>query len=182
MRQENDINQIIESRAGEVFDEMSKRASEEEMHRLHAAFTLAKTAHANQKRKNGDPYIFHPIAVAKIVASEIQLDVNSVCAAFLHDVVEDTPVTIEDIHNQFGGDIAFLVRVVTKKKKEKYEMSQQVDNFKQMLNSIKYDIRALLIKLADRLHNMRTLSSLSGDKQMKIAGETDYFYARALGY
>jgi GTP pyrophosphokinase len=115
--------------------------------------------------------------VARIVAEELMLGANPVIAAFLHDVVEDTPYTIEDIQKRFGDDVAFLVRVVTKQKKEKYEMSKQLDNFKQMLNSVHYDIRAILVKLADRTHNMRTLSSMRPDKQMKIAGETDYFYA-----
>ena len=102
---------------------------------------------------------------------------SSVIAAFLHDVVEDTEYTIEDIRSRFGDDVAFLVSVVTKKKKDRYVDSLQVDNFRQMLDSVQYDIRALLVKLADRLHNMRTLSSMRPDKQMKIAGETDYFYA-----
>lgn len=156
---------------------MESRSSAEEMERLRRAFEFAREAHANQKRKTGEPYIIHPIAVALIAATEINLDVNSVIAAFLHDVVEDTPHTIEEIEEMFGSDVAFLVRVVTKQKKEKYEMSKQLDNFKQMLNSVQYDIRALLVKLSDRLHNMRTLSSMRTDKQMKIAGETDYFYA-----
>ena len=98
-------------------------------------------------------------------------------AAFLHDVVEDTDYSIEDIRNRFGDDVAFLVGVVTKEKKDKYVQSKQVDNYRQILASMQYDVRALLIKLADRLHNMRTLSSMRPDKQMKIAGETDYFYA-----
>lgn len=134
-------------------------------------------AHADQKRKSGEPYIFHPIAVANIVAEELVLGANPVIAAFLHDVVEDTDYTIGDIQARFGDDVAFLVRVVTKQEKENYEMSKQMDNYKQMLDSVQYDIRALLIKLADRLHNMRTLSSMPPHKQMKIAGETDYFYA-----
>ena len=102
---------------------------------------------------------------------------NPVIAAFLHDVVEDTDYTMDDIRQRFDDDVAFLVSVVTKKSTGKYEISKQVDNYKQMLNSIHYDIRALLVKLADRLHNMRTLSSMRPDKQMKIAGETDFFYA-----
>ncbi|MDE5924659.1 MAG: HD domain-containing protein, partial [Muribaculaceae bacterium] len=156
---------------------MTSRASKEDVDRLKAAFELAREAHSRQKRKSGEPYILHPIAVADIAASEINLDVNSVITAFLHDVVEDTPHTIEEIQSLFGEDVAFLVKVLTKQKKDKYEMSKQLDNFKQMLNSVQYDIRALLVKLSDRLHNMRTLSSMRTDKQMKIAGETDYFYA-----
>ena len=168
---------MIKEKAQRVFSVMEKRVSHEDMERIHAAFELAKTAHADQKRKSGEPYIFHPIAVANIVAEELMLGANPVIAAFLHDVVEDTDYTIDDIQQLFGDDVAFLVRVVTKQEKEHYEMSRQMDNYKQMLDSIHYDIRALLVKLADRLHNMRTLNSMRPDKQMKIAGETDYFYA-----
>ncbi len=172
-----DYDIIIDQAAGRVFDAMAGRTSPDDMVRLRHAFEFAREAHSKQKRKTGEPYILHPIAVANIAANEINLDVNSVIAAFLHDVVEDTPHTIDEIEKLFGEDVAFLVRVVTKQKKEKYEMSKQLDNFKQMLNSVQYDIRALLVKLSDRLHNMRTLSSMSTAKQMKIAGETDYFYA-----
>jgi len=168
---------MIKEKAQRVFSVMEKRVSHEDMERIHAAFEVAKTAHADQKRKSGEPYIFHPIAVANIVAEELMLGANPVIAAFLHDVVEDTDYTIDDIQKRFGDDVAFLVRVVTKQEKEHYEMSRQMDNYKQMLDSIHYDIRALLVKLADRLHNMRTLNSMRPDKQMKIAGETDYFYA-----
>ncbi len=174
---EKDYSKEIERRAQEVFDEMRPRVSDEDYRRLLDAFEVARVAHSKQKRKTGEPYIFHPIAVACISAKELNLDVDSVIAAFLHDVVEDTDWTAEQIQQRFGNNVAFLVRVVTKQKKEKYEMSKQLDNFKQMLNSVQYDIRALLVKLADRLHNMRTLSSMRPDKQMKIAGETDYFYA-----
>lgn len=174
---EEKYRRLVDERVRHVFDVMSVRASAEDMTRLKDAFEFAREAHSSQRRKSGEPYILHPIAVADIAASEINLDVNSVIAAFLHDVVEDTPHTIEEIQQRFGDDVAFLVKVVTKQKKEKYEMSKQLDNFKQMLNSVQYDIRALLVKLSDRLHNMRTLSSMRTDKQMKIAGETDYFYA-----
>ncbi len=149
----------------------------EDIDRMKAAYELAFEAHKPQTRKGGGPYIVHPISVARIVAEEFMLDANTIIAAFLHDVVEDTPYTIEQIREQFGDDVAFLVGTVTKEKKAQYEMSKQLDNYKQMLDSIQYDIRALLVKLADRLHNMRTLNSMRPDKQMKIAGETDYFYA-----
>lgn len=174
---EKDYTKEIQEAAQKVFDAVEGRVSDLEMTRIKEAFELAREAHAPQKRKTGEPYIFHPLAVALIAAKELQLDANSVTAAFLHDVVEDTPITNDEIQKKFGEDVAFLVRVVTKQKKDKYEMSKQLDNFKQMLNSVQYDIRPLLIKLADRLHNMRTLSSMRADKQMKIAGETDYFYA-----
>lgn len=170
-------DKIIQEKAQVVFMEMEKRVSAEDMTRILAAFELAREAHAEQKRKSGEPYIIHPIAVATIVAEELKLGANPVIAAFLHDVVEDTAYTIDDIRQRFGDDVAFLVNVVTKKSTDHYEISKQVDNYKQMLNSIHYDIRALLVKLADRLHNMRTLNSMRPDKQMKIAGETDFFYA-----
>ncbi len=170
-------DRIIEEKANHVFEVMKPRVTEEDLRRLRDAFELAREAHAPQKRNSGEPYILHPIAVATIAAEELMLDANSVIAAFLHDVVEDTDYTLEDIKERFGEDVADLVNVVTKKKKEKYDDSKQVDNYRQMLNSLQYDIRALLIKLSDRMHNMRTLSSMRSDKQMKIAGETDYFYA-----
>lgn len=174
---QNEYNRIIQERADHVFEVMAKRVSSEDMLRIRAAFELAREAHAPQKRKTGEPYIFHPIAVATIAAEELMLGANPVIACFLHDVVEDTPYTIEDIRDRFGEDVAFLVRVVTKKPTHDYELSKQLDNYRQLLNSMQYDIRAILVKLADRLHNMRTLASMKPEKQMKIAGETDYFYA-----
>lgn len=167
------ISESIES----LFANMEQRISAEDMQRVRDAYALAAEAHKDQRRKTGEPYIIHPIAVARIVAEELELGANPVIAAFLHDVVEDTYYTIEDIRERFGDDVAFLVGVVTKQKKEKYEKSKQVDNYRQILASVQYDVRAILIKLADRLHNMRTLDSMRPDKQMKIAGETDYFYA-----
>lgn len=167
----------IQTQVEPLFTAMQQRVTEDEMTNIHKAFDLAYEAHSAQKRKTGEPYIIHPIAVARIVAEELMLGSNPVIAAFLHDVVEDTDYSIDDIERMFGKDVAFLVNVVTKQKKEKYDTSKQVDNFKQMLESMQYDIRAILIKLADRLHNMRTLSSMRADKQMKIAGETDFFYA-----
>ena len=172
-----DYDKIIEERAEKVFQAMAPRVSDKEMAMLRDAFEFARKAHEGQKRKTGEPYILHPIAVANIAADELRLGTAPVIAAFLHDVVEDTATTSAEIQQRFGDDVAFLVRVVTKQKKDKYNESKQVDNYRQMLNSLQYDVRALLVKLADRLHNMRTLSSMPPDKQMKIAGETDYFYA-----
>lgn len=174
---QNDYDKIIQERADHVFEVMAKRVTAEEMTRIRAAFDLAREAHAPQKRKTGEPYILHPIAVATIAAEELMLGANPVIASFLHDVVEDTSYTIDDIRERFGDDVAFLVRVVTKKPTHDYEFSKQLDNYRQLLNSMQYDIRAILVKLADRLHNMRTLESMKPEKQMKIAGETDYFYA-----
>lgn len=161
----------------ELFRSLKNRFSSEDMGRIVNAYILAKEAHKDQKRKTGEPYIIHPIAVARIVAEEFELGANPIIAAFLHDVVEDTAYTLEDIENRFGKDVAFLVGVVTKQKKTNYNQSKQIDNYRQILASVQFDVRAILIKLADRLHNMRTLESMRPDKQMKIAGETDYFYA-----
>ena len=163
--------------AHQLFHVMEMRVSADDLKRIREAFEFASKAHEGQMRKSGDPYIVHPVAVAMIVSKELELGANPVIAAFLHDVVEDTAYTIDDIQKRFGKDVAFLVSVVTKKDSGHYEVSKQVDNYKQMLNSIHYDIRALLIKLADRLHNMRTLGSMPPQKQVKIAGETDFFYA-----
>ncbi len=167
----------LDGSVAHLIDVLSGRVGEEDLKRVREAYAFAKEAHKTQRRKSGTPYIIHPVAVAKIAAEELRLDVNSVICAFLHDVVEDTDYTIDDITERFGEDVAFLVDVVTKKRKSSYRMSKQVDNYQQLLNSLHFDIRALMIKIADRLHNMRTLASMSPDKQMKIAGETDYFYA-----
>ncbi len=167
------INQSVEK----LFHAIERRMSADDMRRIRDAYEFAREAHKDQRRKSGEPYIIHPIAVARILAEELELSANPIIAAFLHDVVEDTPHTIEEIQARYGDDVAFLVRVVTKQKKQKYAESKQVDNFRQILASVQFDLRAILLKLADRLHNMRTLASMRPDKQMKIAGETDYFYA-----
>ncbi len=174
----NDIYQArIDEQINSLFANMQGRISDEDMVRVREAYAFAAEAHKEQRRKTGEPYIIHPIAVATIVAKELELGANPVIAAFLHDVVEDTDTTIDEIREKFGNDVAFLVNVVTKQKKASSEKSKQVDNYRQILASVQYDVRAILIKLADRLHNMRTLDSMKADKQMKIAGETDYFYA-----
>ncbi len=167
----------INESAEQLFRAIEQRMTAEDMRRIRDAFEFARDAHKDQRRKTGEPYIIHPIAVARILAVELELGANPVIAAFLHDVVEDTPHTLEEIEARFGADVAFLVGVVTKQKKQKYEESKQVDNYRQILSSVQFDLRAILLKLADRLHNMRTLASMRPDKQMKIAGETDYFYA-----
>lgn len=172
-----DYEEKIQTDVNTIFTLMARRVDENQMNLLHDAYGFAAFAHKDQLRKSGEPYISHPVAVARIVAEELELGANPVMAAFLHDVVEDCPYTIDDIRERFGDDVAFLVGVVTKQKKAKYDQSKQVDNFRQILSSVQYDVRAILVKLADRLHNMRTLSSMRPDKQMKIASETDYFYA-----
>ena len=170
------LNQTTEA----LFERLSARFDEEEITLLHKAYALARTAHEGQFRKGGDPYIMHPVAVATIIAEDFMMDANSVAAGFLHDVVEDTDTTIDDIRREFGDDVAFLVQVVTKPKSHapgQADLAKQENNFRQLLDSMRRDIRAVLIKLADRLHNMRSLGSMQPVKQMKIAGETDFFYA-----
>lgn len=168
---------FVDSLVRGLFANLSRRLNDEEMARVRSAFEFADMAHDGQYRKSGLPYISHPIAVATIIADEMELDPNTIMAAFLHDVVEDTIYTKEDILERFGEDVAHLVAVVTKNKSADKKHSQQIANYRQILSSVQYDVRALLIKLADRLHNMRTLESMAPAKQMKIAGETDYFYA-----
>lgn len=143
------------------------------------AFNFANQAHKGIKRRSGEPYIMHPIAVAKIVCSEIGLGSTSICAALLHDVVEDTDYTVEDIENIFGPKIAQIVDGLTKISGGIFgdRASAQAENFKKLLLTMSNDIRVILIKMADRLHNMRTLGSMLPNKQYKIAGETLYIYA-----
>ncbi|MDE6249838.1 MAG: HD domain-containing protein, partial [Paramuribaculum sp.] len=146
---------------------------------IEKAFRFAKKAHEGIRRRSGEPYILHPIAVAKIVSREIGLGSTSICAALLHDVVEDTDYTVEDIEHNFGKKIAVIVAGLTKISGGIFgdRASAQAENFRKLLLTMSEDIRVVLIKMADRLHNMRTLGSMSPNKQYKIAGETLYIYA-----
>ena len=143
------------------------------------AFNLARQAHKGVKRLSGEPYIMHPIAVAQIACSEIGLGSTSICSALLHDVVEDTDYTVEDIGNIFDPKIAQIVDGLTKISGGIFgnRASAQAENFRKLLLTMSDDIRVILIKIADRLHNMRTLESQPANKQYKIAGETLYIYA-----
>ena len=143
------------------------------------AFNFARQAHKGVRRHSGEPYIMHPLAVARIVCAEIGLGSTSICAALLHDVVEDTDYTVEDIRNLFGEKIAMIVDGLTKISGGVFGMqaSEQAENFKKLLLTMSEDIRVILIKIADRLHNMRTLEFMPVNKQYKIAGETLYIYA-----
>jgi GTP pyrophosphokinase len=154
-----------------------KSAKDEKM--IRKAFKMANEAHKGMRRKSGDPYIVHPLEVAVIVSDEIGLGVTSIVCAILHDVVEDTDLTIEDIENAFGKKIASIIDGLTKISGvfDKESNSLQAENFRKMLLTLSDDVRVIFIKLADRLHNMRTLDSLPRNKQMKIAGETIYLYA-----
>lgn len=153
--------------------------SDDDKRLIRLAFDTAVDAHKGQRRKSGEAYIFHPIAVAKIVASEIGLDATSIAAALLHDVVEDTKYTLEDIERMFGKTVARIVDGLTKishLKKDK-DVSMQAENFRKMLLTLNDDIRVIIIKIADRFHNMLTMESMQPDKQEKIASETLYIYA-----
>lgn len=153
--------------------------SDDDKKLIRKAFDLAVDAHKDVRRKSGEAYIFHPIAVAKIVASEIGLGASSIAAALMHDVVEDTEITVEDIEKKFNSKIAQLVEGLTKISQVQKDMniSLQAENFRKMLLTLNDDVRVILIKLADRLHNMQTMESMADYKQMKIASETLYIYA-----
>ena len=146
---------------------------------IRKAYQFAKTAHAGVRRRSGEPYIIHPIAVAHIVCKDIGLGSTSICAALLHDVVEDTEYTVDDIKDLFGEKIAEIVKGLTKISGGVFgdQASAQAENFRKLIITMSKDIRVVLIKIADRLHNMRTLDSQSVAKQYKIAGETEYIYA-----
>ena len=146
---------------------------------IERAFRFAKEAHKGARRHSGEPYILHPIAVAKIVISELGLGSTSICAALLHDVIEDTDYTYEDIEAAFGTKVASIVEGLTKISGGIFDArsSVQAENFRKLLLSMSTDVRVVLIKMADRLHNMRTLGYVRPDKQLKICGETQYVYA-----
>ena len=152
-----------------------KEASDLEM--VERAFYFAANAHSKQRRRSGEPYIFHPIAVATIAAQDIGLGRTSLTCALLHDVVEDTDYTLQDITDLFGEKVSHIIDGLTKLDKVEDAQSMQAENFKKIISSLSYDIRVVLIKLADRLHNMRTLNSMPSHKQLKIASETSYVYA-----
>lgn len=142
------------------------------------AFTLALEAHKDMRRKSGEPFIFHPLAVAEICVEEIGLGTTSIISALMHDVVEDTDIELADIERMFGKKIARIIDGLTKIRGVfEYGTSQQAENFRKMLFTLSEDVRVILIKLADRLHNMRTLDSMPRNKQLKVANETIYLYA-----
>jgi len=157
---------------------LKKNVSPQEKKMVRRAFELAMESHKDMRRKSGEPYVLHPIAVAKIVSDEIGLDATSVACALLHDVVEDTDVTLEEIERTFNKEVAKIVDGLTKISGIfDLNSSIQAENFRKLLLTLNDDIRVILIKLADRLHNMRTLDSLKREKQLKIASETLYLYA-----
>lgn len=153
--------------------------SDEDKKLIRLAFDTAVEAHKDERRKSGEAYIFHPIAVAKIVAQQIGLDATAIAAALLHDVVEDTAYTLEDMNEMFGETVARIVDGLTKISKisSEQDISLQAENFRKMLLTLNDDVRVILIKIADRLHNMQTMDSMAPHKQVKIASETLYIYA-----
>lgn len=153
--------------------------SDDDKKLIRKAFDVAVEAHKDQRRKSGEAYIFHPIAVAKIVASEIGLGPTSIAAALMHDVVEDTDITVEDIERMFNPKIAKIVEGLTKisRMEPDPDISLQAENYRKMLLTLNDDVRVILIKIADRLHNMQTMESMAPYKQAKIASETLYIYA-----
>ncbi|WP_418929791.1 RelA/SpoT family protein [Barnesiella intestinihominis] len=171
--------QLIEDKFQELLNGYLNSNHRKKVEIIERAFKFAKEAHKGIRRRSGEPYILHPIAVARIVSHEIGLGSTSICAALLHDVVEDTEYTVEDIENHFGKKIASIVDGLTKISGGIFgdQASAQAENFRRLLLTMSEDIRVILIKMADRLHNMRTLGSMLPSKQYKIAGETLYIYA-----
>jgi GTP pyrophosphokinase len=179
MTQEEKDDQLINGAFETLLTDYLKSRHRKKVDLITKAFNFARQAHKGVRRLSGEPYIMHPIAVAQICCSEIGLGSTSICSALLHDVVEDTDYTVEDIANIFGPKIAQIVDGLTKISGGIFgeQASAQAENFKKLLLTMSDDIRVILIKIADRLHNMRTLESQPANKQYKIAGETLYIYA-----
>ncbi len=173
-------NRAIVQKYKELLRTSYQTLSEEDKSQIRLAFEVAVDAHQDQRRKSGEAYVFHPIAVAQIVAEEIGLDATSIISALLHDVVEDSEYTLEYIEEHFGAQVAKIVDGLTKiagLKKDMNNYSLQAENFRKMLLTLNDDVRVILIKIADRYHNMLTLESMRPDKREKIASETLYIYA-----
>ncbi len=167
----------IERRHQHLIDVWQTRKEAQDLEAVDKAFYFAVNAHKDQRRRSGEPYIYHPIEVATIAAHDIGLGRTSIICALLHDVVEDTPYTLDDIKEMFGEKVSRVVDGLTKFDKMEGAESMQAENFKKIITSLTYDVRVVLIKLSDRLHNMRTLDSMPKHKQLKIASETSYIYA-----
>ena len=174
-----DDDELIQSEFQALLDDFSKTSHEQNIELITKAFNFAKNAHKGTKRRSGEPYIMHPLAVARIVVNEIGLGTTSICSSLLHDVVEDTDYTVEDIEAFFGPRIAKIVEGLTKISGGVFaeKASEQAENFRKLLLTMSEDARVILVKIADRLHNMRTLGSMPLAKQYKISGETQYIYA-----
>ncbi|MBD5218949.1 MAG: bifunctional (p)ppGpp synthetase/guanosine-3',5'-bis(diphosphate) 3'-pyrophosphohydrolase [Bacteroidales bacterium] len=174
-----DDDRMIDAAYSDLLDGYLASNHRKKVEIIERAYRFARQAHQGVRRRSGEPYIMHPLAVAKIVSREIGLGSTSICAALLHDVVEDTDYTVEDIEQNFGPKIAQLVEGLTKISGGIFgdKASAQAENFRKLLLTMSEDIRVVLIKMADRLHNMRTLGSMAPNKRYKIAGETLYIYA-----
>ena len=171
-------NKMILNAYRGVLRSIKSNRSKEETKYIRKAFNVASKAHQSMRRKSGEPYIFHPLAVARICADEIGLGPTSIVCALLHDTVEDTNITLNDIESNFGNKVRNIIDGLTKISGEfDFTSSTQAENFKKMFLTIPDDVRVILIKLADRLHNMRTLDSMKEIKKLKIASETAYLYA-----
>ena len=174
-----DENKEIAKRYKDLLKGTYQRLNTDDKKSIRKAFEFALDAHNQQRRKTGEPYIYHPIAVAKIVAYEIGLGTTSIVSALLHDVVEDTDYTLEDIEREFGEKVARIVNGLTKisRLSKEQDASIQAENFRKMILTLHNDVRVILIKIADRLHNMQTMDAMPDYKQLKIASETLYIYA-----
>ena len=171
--------QLVNDAFQHLLDTYLKSRHRKKVDIITKAFNFARQAHKGVRRLSGEPYIMHPIAVAQIACEEVGLGSTSICASLLHDVVEDTDYTCDDLANIFGPKIAQIVDGLTKISGGIFgeQASAQAENFKKLLLTMSEDIRVILIKICDRLHNMRTLQSQPANKQYKIAGETLYIYA-----
>ncbi len=175
--EKTDERKLIQSAYRQLLRSITAEMDATDRKNIRKAYEIAVEAHSKQRRKSGEPYILHPIEVARICSEEIGLGPTAIVAALLHDVVEDTDVTLKDIREQFGEKIANIVDGLTKLKRDFNPTNAQAENFKKVLSTLVYDVRVVLIKMADRLHNMRTISAMPKHKQVLIAAETSYIYA-----
>jgi GTP diphosphokinase / guanosine-3',5'-bis(diphosphate) 3'-diphosphatase len=174
-----DYAKVVRSQYRALVKSATERgADKEDLALIKKAFKVAEDAHKDVRRKSGEPYITHPLAVAQIVSQEIGLGAQSIAAALMHDVIEDSEYTRADLDRMFGPSVAYIVEGLTKIQGIfDMQTSMQSENFRKLLVSISDDVRVVLIKMADRLHNMRTLNSMAHAKQLKIASETMYIFA-----
>ncbi|MBC7511841.1 MAG: bifunctional (p)ppGpp synthetase/guanosine-3',5'-bis(diphosphate) 3'-pyrophosphohydrolase, partial [Ferruginibacter sp.] len=177
LSEEEEKKEILRQYRG-LLKELKPKLKPGDKELLRTAFEIAAEAHKTMRRKSGEPYILHPLAVARICVEEIGLGIRSTICALLHDTVEDTDITLQDIQREFGAEITKIVDGLTKiSTVMDTNTSQQAENFKKILLTLTDDPRVILIKLSDRLHNMRTMDSMKREKQLKISSETVYVYA-----
>src|SRR4051812_32844009 len=177
LNEEEEKKEILRNYRG-LLKELKPKLKPSDKKLVRIAFEMAVEAHKTMRRKSGEPYILHPLSVARICVEEIGLGVRSTICSLLHDTVEDTDISLDDVQREFGQEIARIVDGLTKISNViDINASQQAENFKKILLTLTDDPRVILIKLADRLHNMRTLESMKREKQLKIASETVYVYA-----